>query len=88
MKKCKICFEYITKYEDMKKYKDFIIIPDPDHNDHNDHNDILSRILNIIRLRQQCIDIYKKYENCCRSIERHQYVVDIYSDIVTQATCF
>lgn len=69
MKKCKMCFDYICKYEDIKKYKDFII-----------DTDTTDKMKMIISLRQHCINIYKKYEDCSRSIERHQYIVDIYLD--------
>ena len=69
MKKCKICLDFISKYEDIQKYKEYI-----------KSEDNIEIIKKIIYLRQECIFIYKKYEDCSRSIERHQYIVDIYLD--------
>lgn len=73
MRKCEICQDYIEKYQDIKEKKTMWL-----------NVDNIEIIKNIIHLRQECNDIYRKYENpsCINSVERHQYVIDVYKEIL------
>jgi hypothetical protein len=68
MKKCELCDDFIEKYQDMLTNKEVIKADE----------DVVGMIKNITTTRQDCIDVYRSYENSEKSLERHQYVVDIY----------
>ena len=84
IRKCDDCGEPIAKYEDLSN------ISNPNH-------DILAKIECILKKRQECNDIYRKYCNISNnisnindnkenkennSIQRHQYVIDQYKKII------
>lgn len=78
---CVDCGEPIAKYEDLSN------ISNPNH-------DILTKIECILKKRQECNDLYRKYcniennnennnnNNENNSIQRHQYVIDQYKKII------
>lgn len=70
--KCNMCYKFIDIYQDMLKNKSKIIIFDS----------IINKLKTVIQKRQDCIDIYKKYEKCNNSTNRHIYVVKIYKNII------
>jgi hypothetical protein len=72
--RCEECNNFINIYEDLRKNKEKII-------SFTYFNEIISKILNIIKKRQDCINIYKKYEKLDNSTQRHTHVIDIYKVI-------
>ena len=72
--RCEECNNFINIYEDLKKNKSKI-------ENFNFFNEILSRIINIIKKRQECVNIYKKYEKLDNSTQRHVHVIDTYKVI-------
>lgn len=71
-RKCSICNKFVDIYKDIIENKDKI----------NSFPDILSKIKLIVEKRQECINIYQKYENCNNSTERHIYVVNVYKTLL------
>ena len=69
--RCDECNNFINIYEDLRKNKEKIVKFDY-------FNDIISRILNVIKKRQDCVNIYKKYEKLYNSTQRHIHIIDIY----------
>jgi len=75
---CERCNEYLQKYQDMIDNKEILASCLANY---------LDSIYEIIRKRQECIDIYRKYVTYDeKSTERHQYVVDIYQKIFKQSS--
>ena len=70
--KCEICKKFIDIYQDMLKNKSKIISFDS----------IIQKLKFVIEKRKDCINIYKKYEKCNNSTNRHIYVVNIYKNII------
>jgi hypothetical protein len=69
--KCISCNKFIDIYKDIILNKDKI----------TGFKEILEKFDYIIKKRQDCINIYKKYKNCENSMQRHEYVVNIYKQI-------
>lgn len=67
-RRCSMCYKFIDIYSDIIENKDKIL----------NFEEILSKFISIIKKRQDCIDIYQKYENCDNSTKRHIYVVEVY----------
>jgi len=72
--RCEECNNFINIYEDLMRNKLKI-------EGFNCFNQILSRIINIIKKRQDCVNIYKKYEKLDNSTQRHIHVIDLYKVI-------
>jgi hypothetical protein len=72
--RCEECNNFINIYEDLRKNKLKI-------ESFHYFNEILQRIINIIKKRQDCVDIYKKYEKLDNSTQRHIHVIDLYKVI-------
>lgn len=72
--RCEECCNFINIYEDLRKNKSKI-------ESFYHFNEFLSRIINIINKRQECVNIYKKYEKLNNSTQRHEYVINIYKII-------
>jgi hypothetical protein len=69
--RCDKCNNFINIYEDLKKNNSKI-------ENFKFFNEILSRIINIIKKRQECVNIYKKYEKLDNSTQRHIHIIDTY----------
>jgi len=67
--KCEICNKFVDIYKDIIKNKSKML----------DLSDLIKRI---IKKRQDCIDIYKKYDNCNNSTDRHIYAVNVYKSVI------
>jgi uncharacterized protein YfbU (UPF0304 family) len=74
IKRCEVCGDFLQKYIDMLENKDKF----------KEDEELLEKIRFIINKRQDCINIYKKYDKCSKSCERHQYVVDVYKNILNE----
>jgi hypothetical protein len=72
--RCEQCNNFINIYEDLRKNISKI-------ESFNYFNEILSRIINIIKKRKDCLDIYKKYEKLDNSTQRHSHIIEIYKSI-------
>jgi hypothetical protein len=72
--RCEECNNFINIYEDLMKNKSKI-------ESFYCFNEILSKIINIIKKRQECVNIYKKYEKLDNSTQRHIHVIDLYKVI-------
>lgn len=69
--RCEQCNNFINIYEDLMKNKNKII-----------HlKDILNKFIDIINKRQECLDIYKKYDKLDNSTKRHLHVINLYKII-------
>jgi hypothetical protein len=73
MKKCELCNDLIEKHKDMVVNKETL----------KKNDRVVEMIKEIIKTRQECISVYRMYNNSNRSLERHQYVVDSYCDIIS-----
>lgn len=71
--RCTLCNNFIDIYKDIIENKTKII----------NFPDILSKFKLILEKRQECIDIYQKYENCNNSTYRHMYVVEVYKNLLS-----
>lgn len=69
--KCEICKDFVDKYQDMIKNRSKIKSIDL----------LVQKFINIIDKRYQCIEIYKKYDKCKNSTDRHIHVVNVYKSI-------
>lgn len=63
-KRCQRCNDFLDKYQEMIKNKENM-------------KQIKPLFIDIIKKRQECINIYLKYPNCENSTKRHQYIVDL-----------
>ena len=83
----KLYKQYIYKKDDKEDNEENGDKEDNEDNEKNEKNEknvkyIKHLIEKIIEYRQNCINIHKKYIKCSDSIERHQYVVDIYRELI------
>lgn len=63
-KRCQRCHDFLDIYQEMIRNKEKM-------------KEMKVDIINIIKKRQECIDVYLKYPNCENSTKRHQYIVDL-----------
>lgn len=71
-RKCYMCQKFINIYSDLLENKEKI----------SNFKDILLKFRSIVEKRQECIQIYEKYENCENSTKRHKYVVEVYKNLL------
>jgi len=70
--KCEMCNKFVDIYKDIIENKSKI----------TSIGELVEKFDSIIKKRQECIEIYKKYENCNNSTDRHIYVVNVYKSII------
>ena len=70
--RCELCNKFVDIYKDIIENKSKI----------SSFKEIIDKLKSIINKRQECIDIYQKYENCNNSTDRHIYVVNVYKNII------
>lgn len=70
--KCEMCNKFVDIYKDIIENKSKI----------TSIRELVEKFDSIIKKRQECIEIYKKYENCNNSTDRHIYVVNVYKSII------
>lgn len=69
-KRCQRCNDFLDKYQEMIRNKEKM-------------KEMKPVIIDIIKKRQECIDIYLKYPKCENSTKRHQYIVDLLYLVIT-----
>jgi hypothetical protein len=70
--RCDLCKKFVNIYQDIIINKSKIL----------NFKELTEKFNSIINKRQECIDIYQKYENFKNSTDRHTYVVNIYKSII------
>lgn len=63
-KRCQRCNDFLDKYQEMIRNKETM-------------KEMKPLIIDIIKKRQECINVYLKYPKCENSTRRHQYIVDL-----------